>query len=227
MASNNILLYKTTLEFKYSIEQIVEKLEKDILNETKMIIEDFDDKCLYGTYIYSELYKTKEYNFKNGVFESILRKRYIITEFHWDITENYIDIWGNAKNAKKIITAISLAFDNKIIIESIQLEFDKFIQFLSKKNNIQVGKVTAKQIILGNGLLADCSFDLSMQKKPFEIIEKYKNNIQRVGLKWKYKDSEIRMVVYMSGSITIYKNQHLIENEQLKKIYEMLLYVKR
>ena len=38
MASNNILLYKATLEFKYSIEQIVEKLEKDILNETKMII---------------------------------------------------------------------------------------------------------------------------------------------------------------------------------------------
>ena len=31
----------------------------------------------------------------------------------------------------------------------------------------------------------------------------------------------------MSGSITIYKNQHLIENEELKKIYEMLSYVRR
>lgn len=227
MAASNVLLYKTIFKQEYSVVEVVDRLESDILDETKMVIENFDDTSLSGMYIYSELYKEQEYNFKTNIFESMLRKRYIVTEFHWDIKENYIDIWGNVKNAQKMITAISLALDNKIAIEALELKFDKLVDFLSKQDNIQVDKVTAKQVVLNDGLLADCSFDLSMQVKPFEIISKYKNNIQRIGFKWKTRDSEIKMVIYMSGSITIYKKQHLIEDEELKQIQDMLLYAGR
>ena len=66
-----------------------------------MVIEAFDDTSLFGIYIYSELYKEQEYNFQTNVFESMLRKKYVATEFHWDIRKNYIDIWGSVKNAKK------------------------------------------------------------------------------------------------------------------------------
>ena len=45
--------------------------------------------------------------------------------------------------------------------------------------------------------------------------------------KWKTRESEIKMVIYMSGSITIYKKQHLIEDEELKQIQDMLLYAGR
>ena len=163
MAASNVLLYKTIFKQEYSVAEVVDRLESDILDETKMVIENFGDTSLFGMYIYSELYKEQEYNFKTNIFESMLRKRYIVTEFHWDIKENYIDIWGNVKNAQKMITAISLALDNKIAIEALELKFDKLVDFLSKQDNIQVDKVTAKQVVLNDGLLADCSFDLSMQ----------------------------------------------------------------
>ena len=227
MAASNILLYKTIFEHEYSVVEIVDRLESDILDETKMVIENFDDTSLSGMYIYSELYKEQEYNFKTNIFESMLRKRYVAIEFHWDIKENYIDIWGNVKNAQKIITAISLALDNKIVIEAMVLKFDKLVDFLSEQDNIQVNKVTAKQVIMNDGLLADCSFDLSTQKNPFEIISGYKNNIQRIGFNWKTRNSEIKMVIYMSGSIMVYKKQRLIEDEELEQIREMLIHAGR
>lgn len=227
MAASNILLYKTIFQHEYSVVEIVDRLESDILDETKMVIENFDDTSFLGMYIYSELYKEQEYNFQTNIFESMLRKRYVAIEFHWDIKENYIDIWGNVKNAQKIITAISLALDNKIVIEALGLKFDKLVEFLSGQDNIQVNKVTAKQVIMNDGLLADCSFDLSTQNKPFEIISKYKNNIQRISFNWKTRNSEIKMVVYISGSITIYKKQCLIEDKELEQIREMLLYAGR
>ncbi|WP_370775872.1 hypothetical protein [Anaerobutyricum hallii] len=227
MASTRILLYRTIFECEYSITEIVDRLESDMLDGTKMVIEDFDNMSLSGMYIYSELYKAQEYNFQTNIFETRLQKRYVVTEFHWDITENYMDIWGNAKNAQKIITAISLAFDNKIIVEALKLKFDKLIEFLSKQDNICVDKVIAKQVVLDDGLLADCSLDLSTQIKPFEIISRYKNNIKRIGFKWKCIDSDIKMVIYMSGAITIYKKQYLIESDELKQIHRMLLYAGR
>ena len=44
------------------------------------------------------------------------------------------------KNAKKMITAISLALDNKIVIESLEVKFDKLVEFLSRQDNIEVNK---------------------------------------------------------------------------------------
>jgi hypothetical protein len=87
--------------------------------------------------------------------------------------------------------------------------------------------VTARQVALGDGLLADCSFDLSFQDKPFETIEKYKNNIQKIGFKWKCVNSNIRMFIYMSGAVTVYKERHLIDDDELECIYKMLLYAGR
>lgn len=227
MALSNILLYKTIFKCEYSVSEIVCRLENSILDETKMIVEQFDDLSLLGTYIYSELYKTQEYNFETNIFETILRKRYVTTEFHWNVKENYMDIWGSAKNAQKIITAISIALDNKIAIEALTLKFHKLVEFLNKQDNILVGKVTAKQVVLENGLLADCTFDMVNQIKPFDIISKYINNIQKIAFRWKYRKSEIKMVIFISGAVTIYKKQHLIEDEELEQIHKMLLYAGR
>ena len=227
MASSSILLYKIKFEQEYSIDEIVSRIEKDILDETKIIVENYDDTSLAGIYVYTEIYKLQEYNFQSNNFEVITRKKYVVTEFHIDVKNNYMDIWGTAKNAQKIITTISLAFDNHIIIEALEMKFTRMIEYLSKEEDIYVGKVTARQVVLNDGLLADCSFDLSCMDMPFETIDKYKKNNQKISFKWKCVDSIIRMVIHMTGAVTIYKARHMINENELECIYKMLLYAGR
>ena len=54
------------------------------------------------------------------------------------------------------------------------------IEYLSKEEGIYVGKVTARQVVLNDGLLADCTFDLSREEMPFETIDKYKRIFKNI-----------------------------------------------
>lgn len=225
--SCSILLYNIKFDLDYSVSEIVNKIENDNLDETRIIIDNYDDTSLTGMYIYTEIYKAKEYNFESNSFELIIRRKHVVTEFHIDLLNNYMDIWGTIKNAQKIITALSLAFDNHVVIEAMEVKFSKMVDYLSTKENIFVGKVTARQVVMNDGLLADCSFDLSHKEKPFEVIGRYMKNIQRISFKWKSAEAYISMVIYMSGLIIVYKARHLISEKELNDIYEMMLYAGR
>ena len=133
-----------------------------------------------------------------------------------------MDVWGSSQNASKIITALSIAIDNKAIIEPLELDFSKIIEYLKETDYVIVGKTTATQVAFNDGILADCTFDLSNYDNPFEIIERYKKNIDKISVKWKCEDVYIGMLIFISGSIRIYRLRHSINNKQLNKIYRML-----
>lgn len=103
MASSSILLYKIKFEQEYHIDEIINKIENDILDETRIVVEDYTETSLSGIYIYAEIYKSQEYNFQINNFEVITRKKYVVTEFHIDMKNNYMDIWGTTKNAQKLL----------------------------------------------------------------------------------------------------------------------------
>ncbi len=227
MASSNILLYKIRFDQDYSSVDIVERIERDFLDETRLIVEKYDESSVFGLYIYSEIIKTKEYNFHTNSFEIITSKKFTATEFHIDMKKKYLDVWGNVKNAQKVIVAIALAFDNKISIDALELKFSKMIEYLRKEDNVYVNKVTARQIVLNDGLLADCTFDLSKTEKPFMVIEKYKDNIRKISFKWKCTDRMIGLIIHMSGTVTVYKTRESIREEEMTAIYDMLLFAGR
>ena len=77
MASSNILLYKIRFDQDYSSVDIVERIERDFLDETRLIVEKYDESSVFGLYIYSEIIKTKEYNFHTNSFEIITSKNTI------------------------------------------------------------------------------------------------------------------------------------------------------
>ena len=192
------------------------------MDETRFVIDDYSDMEISGTYVYSSIYKSIEYDFDTNSFRSITRKKYVTTEFHINLEKNYMDIWGSSQNAGKIITTLSIAIDNKAIIEPLELDFSKIIDYLKETDNIIVGKTTATQVAFNDGILANCTFDLSNYDNPFEIIERYKKNIDKISVKWKCDDVYMGMIIFISGSIRIYRLRHSINNKQLNKIYRML-----
>lgn len=227
MATNNILLFKFKILSEFSIEEVVKSLENNPLEETRIIVNDINNEDVLGTYIYSEVYKSKEYDFTTDTFETVTRKRYIVTEFHINLDGCFMDVWGSEKATQRLISSISLAFDNRCIIEPCELSFKKMISYFERQDSISIGKISAKQVPLGDELLGDCSFDLSKHDNPFKVISEYIDYIQKIGLKWKCVKTQISMTIYKSGAISIYRNRHLISEEELKNIYEMLLYSRR
>lgn len=227
MSSSNLFLFGIKFESDISPIQLVEKLENDILDETRFVIDNYSEYSCSGVYIYTLVYKISEYNFETSSFQVVTRKKYVTAEFHIDMKNEMMDIWGSSQNAKKIITALSLALDNKIIIEPLGLSFCKIIDYLSNQRDICIGKVTASQIPINDGVLADCTFDMSNNEQPFGIIEKYKKNIVKISFKWKCEGAFISMMVHTTGALKIYRLRHSVEDRELKKIYELLEYARR
>lgn len=59
MASSSILLYKIKFEQEYHIDEIINRIENDILDETRIVVEDYTETSLSGIYIYAEIYKSQ------------------------------------------------------------------------------------------------------------------------------------------------------------------------
>ncbi len=227
MAGCSVLMYKIDTYINYSIDELVRNLENNVLDETGVIIDECSKDTLAGTYVYSEISKSREYNFEQNKFEVVTQKKYVATEFHLNLRDKYLDVWGKQKSAQHIITAISLAFGNNVSIEPAYFDFIKMVNYLKDRDSIYVNKVTICGLVLEKELLADCTIDLNGKEQPFKIIDRYKDNINRVSFRWKSDNNVVAIVLYRSGAITIHKQRHLITCDELNNIYGMLLSARR
>ena len=82
MAGCSVLMYKINAYTNPLIDDLVQNLENNILDETRTIIDEYDDDSLSGTYVYSEISKSREYNFEQNKFEIVTQKKYVAIEFH-------------------------------------------------------------------------------------------------------------------------------------------------
>ena len=96
MAVSNILLYRAIFEHKYSIIEIVNRLESNILDETRMVIEAFDDTSLFGIYIYiRSCIKNKNIIFRQTFLKACYGRDMLLPNFI-GILEKTILISGEA-----------------------------------------------------------------------------------------------------------------------------------
>lgn len=81
MAGCNILMYKIEICTNYSIDELVKNLENSILDETGVIIYECNKDTLSGTYVHSEISKSREYNFEQNKFEVVTQKNMLRQSF--------------------------------------------------------------------------------------------------------------------------------------------------
>lgn len=174
MASQGLLVYKFELLDKMDCDDIINRLEREILEETRIIIEDYEQTSLSGIYIYSEIYKEREYNFEKNIFVDLSTKKYITVNFHIDLTNKLLDIWGSKKGAQRVITGLSLAFDNKVIIDAYTLDINKIINYMRSKDNIKVNKIKAR-VNRQEKILE--MFQKAAYKHYYALLDKQKNQI--------------------------------------------------
>lgn len=77
MAGCSVLMYKINAYRNPLMIDLVRNLENNFLDETRTIIDEYDDS-LSGTYVYSEISKSREYNFEQNKFEIVTKKNILI-----------------------------------------------------------------------------------------------------------------------------------------------------
>ena len=85
-----------------------------------------------------------------------------------------------------------------------------------------MGKVKAKEIVIENGLIADCIFDLSFTEKPFYILDKYKKSIDRIRFDLETDNIKVGITLYHSGLISVHKNREFISDEIMTMIHKII-----
>ncbi len=201
---------------------IVNKLESPILESAKMLIEQNAQGEFEGIFVFLEIIKERIYDFEKEDFTEVTSQKYSAVNFSININNEILEIWGSRKGAQKVMGALSQVFENQIIIEQYEVSFEKAVEYLKDCSSVSVGKVKAKEIIIENGLIADCIFDLSLTEKPFSILDKYKENIDRIRFELETDNTKVGITLYNSGMISVHKSKELISDAVMVMIHKII-----
>lgn len=220
MATQSIYFNRFILNDEHTIEEIIDILtENNTSSDTeKFLVQDYNNNIIDGIFITTYVSKETTFSIENMSFESVEVVRSIGVNFSIDIGNHVIEIWGNKGNSQKLLVRLGLLFNNKVVLDSINITIPDIVKRL-KKSNLTIGKVKIEDVQLQDNLIASCVFDLSNHEKPYEILNKYKDKITQVSVVFKEANSAaITVSIYSSGSIVVYRNKESIPDDTLELI---------
>lgn len=201
---------------------IIKTLESPIIDNTRMLIEQKGLGEFEGIFVFSEAIKERVYDFDKEDFIEITSQKFNTVDFSINIYNEILEVWGSRKGAQRVIGVLSQLFQNQIIVDQYEISFEKVIGYLKDCNTVSVGKVKAKEIVIENGLIADCIFDLSFAEKPFYILDKYKKSIDRIRFDLETENIKVGITLYHSGLISVHKNREFISDEIMTMIHKII-----
>lgn len=223
MATQKLSFFKFNPLKPVNLIEYAGKLQKTSNDKEKFVINDCTDFWLDGYYVIEYVKNESRYNFLETKIEIIPVTVTSIAKFCIDLKNNLMDIWGNKNIALKLITALSISMHNEVTIESISTDIKEAISLALLESNASVIKVKIEDIIIDNGIVANCSVNLSGQEDYKELLKKYIKNITQATLSVYDEEPENRIsfTIYSSGSVVVYKDKDEIEDnafEIIKKI---------
>lgn len=203
-----------------NLEEYADKLQKTSNDNEKFIINDYTDLWLDGYYVIEYVKNETKYNFIETKIEIVPVTVTSVAKFSIDLKNNFMDIWGNKNIALKLITALSLSMHNEVIIESITTDIKEAINLALLESDANIVRVKIEDIIIDNGIVANCSVNLSGQENFSELLKKYIKNISQVTLSVydEEPENQISFTIYSSGAVVVYKNKEEIEDNALEII---------
>ncbi len=203
-----------------NLEEYADKLQKNSNDKEKFVINDYADLWLDGYYVIEYLKNETRYNFLETKIEIMPVTVTSVAKFSIDLQSNLIDIWGNKNIALKLITALSISMHNNVIIESITTDIKEAINLALFESNANVVRIRIEDIIIDDGIVANCSVNLSGQENYNELLKKYIKNITQATLSVYdvEPENQISFTIYSSGAVVVYKDKDEIGDNALEII---------
>ncbi len=165
------------------------------------------------------------YNITENRFETVVTSRLAVVKFDIDLLKSVLTVWGNRSIAQRLVTLISQASKNQIIIEDYVVDFPKMVSRISDMDMLILSKMKLENVMIDSGISASCNVSLVNIEGANSLVKKYCDNISQLSiiLGDRLSDSSVSLTFFSSGSIVVYKDRDNIPEEILTQIQEIAM----
>ena len=223
MATQRITFCTFKPEKDFDANNMVKKVLDANSNKKYAVFSEQGTVYIRGCFYIEQLQSDSRYN-----FEITFTKQFAL-KFEIDLKNQIIMIWGNKNFVPNLLTELSIASDNSIVIEEISVDFKKTLSKISKCNNIKISRMKIIDIPIEGSITATCSINTTAIEMPQAFIEKYIENITQVSflINDDYLDEDrsnsISATLHSSGALVVYKDKDSISDEIIDTIKGLVI----
>ena len=225
MATQRVSFCKFIPNVSCDLDLIVSRLLGNCDEANRFVFGEQGKQYISGCYLVQQSRNEMTYNVQENRFETITTSRLAVVKFEMDLPNSTLTIWGNKSIAQKLITALSQACDNQVIIDSYQVDFKRMLGRISKLEDAILSKMKLENVLIDSGIAASCNVSLINLDNARDLVKKYSDNVSQLSiiLGDRFGDNSVSLTLFSSGSIVIYKDRDSISDEIISKIQEIAI----
>lgn len=222
MSSLKLSVYNLHLKGGISWNDVVSAMIETNSDISHCIINEQSDIYIGGYYLFETLQNQTQYNVDRNCFETVQIKRQNLIKFDLYIEKCVMFLWGGKRAASLFITLLEQSAQANIIIDLKQIVFKEMINKLLKNPSAKFIRMKILNVVIDNGIVANCNVNLSQLDRPSDIIKKYLDSISQISLSLGAEENPVSILIYSSGSVVIYRNRDEISDEIMNDINYMI-----
>ena len=222
MATQKLSTYHIQLNNGGSWNDIIEKILLSNTDKSYCNINEQGESYIGGCYIYESLQNQTIYNITENKFETITVPKQNIVKFDMFLLNNTLFLWGNKKAAALFITMLEQASHNSLIIDYNETDFKAMLKRLMKDSAVTFAKMKIVDIVIDNGIVANCSVNLINQDNALALVNKYIDSIAQISVLIGKEMQGVSITLYSSGSVVVFKDRDDIDDEVMNSINLMI-----
>jgi len=225
MATQRVFFCKFAPIGPCDLDSIVSRLLEKCDETNRFVFNEQADQYISGCYLVQQTRNEMTYIAQENRFESIVTNKFVIAKFEVDLQKSVLTIWGNKSIAQKLITLLSQACDNQVIIDIHQIDFKRTLQKVVKLEDASFSKMKLENVLIDQGITASCNIALIHLDNAKDLVKKYSDNISQLSLLLgdRFGDNFVSLTLFSSGSIVIYKDRDSISDEIIAKIQDIAI----
>lgn len=180
MASSKLSIFKVKLQCDTSWDSIIGSVLQMDSEDLHCVVNEQSKDYIGGYYLISVTQNQKIYNFKADKFETITVKKQNVVKFDIFIHLGKMLLWGSKRSADILITAFLQAANNQLVVDSSKIEYIQILNNLLTMKDIRFSRMRITDVLIDEGIVANCSVCLSSLDDPRHMVQKYKNCISQL-----------------------------------------------
>lgn len=222
MATQKLSTYTVQLKGNASWNIILDTILSLNSEQSYCIVNEQGDSYIGGCYIFESIHNQTVYNIAENKFETITVPKQNIVKFDIFAKNNMLFLWGNKKAAALFITTIEQAAQNTLIIDYNQTDFKIMLNRLINDRSASFSKMIITDIIIDNGIVANCSVNLLNCDNAIELVQKYIESIAQITVTFGKDSQPVSITLYSTGSVVVFKDRDDIDDEVMNSINVMI-----
>lgn len=225
MATQRVSICKFVPRDSCNLDAIVTFLLRESDDANRFVFNEQNDSYISGCYLVQQTRNEVSYNVQENRFETVITNRLVVVKFEINLPNSILTIWGNKNIAQRLITLISQACNNQVVIDSYQVDFKKMLNRILSMGDITLSKMKLENVMIDSGINASCNVSLLNLDNAGALVKKYSDNISQISLILgdRFGDNAVSMTLFSSGSIVIYKDRDSISNEVIAQIQNIVV----